>query len=282
MNLQEARQNLPLYADGELDPQATAELEGHLAESAELRDELERWRSLRRCANRVFAAPIAPNELEARIRAGLHRERLAARHRPFRWFGGITAVAAAIAVIVVLWPRSSVPDHPKLVSADRFVETYLNCAVKNRHRGVDIDLQDLAATRARLAGLTTYPVLVPDLRDAGFELDGACRCFKEPGVQAVHVFYRRGGPVPAVVSFFSVDQTVHLAGCQCERCTGPGGMDREYEVAQAEGVVVYKWDETANSFAVCSEMETAQLRDLANRVQLASRQEYPALFARAD
>jgi len=283
MNHQEARQNLPLYADGELDPQAAAELERHLADSAELREELERWRALRRCANRVLNTPSVPEGLEARIRAQLWRERVAQRRRPLRWFGAVTAIAAAIAVIVVLWPRGGRPVvEPRVVSPVRFVEIYRHCAIDKRHRGIDIALDDPAAAREQLARVANFPVLVPDLRQAGFQLDGACRCFREPGVAAIHVFYRRNEPQPAVVSGFSVDRVVHLKGCRCERCAGPRGGEYVYEVAADRDVVVFKWDGPANSFAVCSRMEAEQLRELASEVRLAVARQQPVALAQAD
>jgi anti-sigma factor RsiW len=275
MNHQQARETLPLYADGELDSQRAAEVEAHLAESTELRDELERWRSLRRCANRVFAAPAVPPELETILRDRLRREGRGTRYKSLPLFGGITAIAAAIVVMVVLWwPTAPAPApataEARLVAAERFAEIYRHCAVEIRHRQVEVDLQDIDGARDTLAGLVSHPVLAPDLRETGFQLDGVCRCFHAPNVRAVHVFYRREGPEPAVVSFFSLDQKVHLKNCTCEACTAPEGWHRDYEIADSDGVTVCKWNEAANSFAVCGEMSQDQLRGLADRVKVAS------------
>jgi anti-sigma factor RsiW len=269
MNRQQVRENLPLYADGELDPQGTAELERHLAESAELRDELERWRSLRGCAHRVVVAHPVPAELENTVRQALRRWQLTQRRRPLRLFAGITAIAAAIVLVFLVWPPAATAPEPKRLTAERFAEIYLHCAVERRHRQVEVDLQNVNAAQDTLAKLVTYPVLVPDLQDDGFELDGVCRCFREPGVAVVHAFYRRGAPQPAVLSFFSVDQKVHLENCTCEACAGPSGRPREYEFAACKGVMVCKWDETENSFALCSEMNREELRDLAEAVKVA-------------
>ena len=71
-------------------------LEDHLAESAELREELERWRSLSRCANRVFSEPSVPPALAKSIRKEINRARATRARRPLRLFGSITAIAAAL------------------------------------------------------------------------------------------------------------------------------------------------------------------------------------------
>jgi len=269
MNHQQAREILPIYADGELDPQRAAELEAQLAESAELRDELERWRLLRHCANRVVTAPVVPVELENTIRNRLHHAQRTKRFPVLGLFGGITAIAAVVVVMFVLWRPGPTAAESKLLAAERFAEIYRHCAVEVRHRQVEVDLQNVQAAHTTLANLVAHPVLVPDLGGSGFALDGVCRCFHAPGVEAVHVFYRRGGPEPAVVSFFSLDQKVHLRSPLSEASSGSRATRRAYEVAESEGVTVCKWDEPTNSFAVCSEMSRQQLRDLADGVNVA-------------
>ena len=284
MNHEQARDNLPLFADGELDPERTAELEVLLSASAELRAELERWQALRRCANRVVMAAAIPGGLEDRIRAGLGRSRRFWQSRPLRLFASTSGLAAAAVLMLALWlwPTATVPSGVRLIAADSFADRYRHCACEHRCRDVDVDLGDIAAARERLAGLKSFPVLLPDLRDRGFELDGVCLCFKVPGVSVVHAFYRRSGPEPAVVSFFSLDQKVHLKDCRCESCTGPDGLLRHYEIAECQSVLVCKWDEAVNSFAVCGEMQPGELRELADSVKVAFSRDSPSLvLARA-
>lgn len=279
MNHRQAREHLPLYADGELDPQRTAELKEQLARSAELRDELERWRALRHCAHRVVTAPAVPTELGNTIRDDLRRRERAARRRPLWAFGGVTAIAATIVLLIVLWPSGMASAKPVLVSADKFAEVYLCCAVERRHRAVEVDLDDLDAAHTTLANLKTYPVLLPDLQDRGFQLDGVCECFHVEGVRVVHAFYRQGDPESAVVSFFSVDQKVCLSNCRT--CPSRVKLRQEYETARFEDVAVCKWDEAANSFAVCGRIEPEQLRELADGVRVASLVESVPVLAQA-
>jgi hypothetical protein len=173
-------------------------------------------------------------------------------------------------------------DGLRLLAADAFVDRYKCCACEQRCRNVDVDLTDLVAARQTLSKREGHPVLLPDLRQQGFELDGVCECFGEPDVDVVHAFYRKPGPEPVVVSFFSLDQKVHLKDCTCEKCTRADGLPRDYEVAHCKDVIVCKWDETANSFVVCSEMDRSELRDLANSVAVASLRCSPTAFVRGD
>ena len=280
MNQEQARETLPLYADGELDPQRAAELEVELAKSAEFRDELERWQALRCCAYRVLTAPSAPATLEAAIRRKI-RGRSAQTGLSSLWiFGGITTIAAAVALLVVFWPSGTAGAGPKLVNAEEFARIYRGCARDRRHRGVEVDLTDLDAARQQLASMTLFPVLIPDLGAQGFQLDGICRCFHVEGVHVVHAFYRQEGQHPSVLSLFSVDQQLKLESC--EHCPSRRGSPRDYEVGQCQDVLVCKWDETGNSFAVCGEMTQTQLRELADGIPVVAYRVAPAVFVRAD
>ena len=274
MTPQQVRENLPLYADGELAPDLARAIEAHLAAAPELRDELERWRALRRCARRAMMTPELPAGLANAIRGRLHRQKSVIRRYAWPLSGGVGAIAAAIVLLVLLWPGATTVAEPRLVSAERFAEIYRRCAVQHQHNTLaGVDLNDLDAVRCRIASCRTHPVLLPDLSGRGFRLSGVCECFREPGVRVVHASYRREAasqaPGPEVVSFFSVDQKVNLAQSQPLAC--PHRQRGQYQFAQFEDVVVCKWDELTNSFVVCSQTEADRLRELADEVNLALR-----------
>ena len=271
MTRDEARQLLPVYADGELDVQRSIEIERCLDESPELRAELEAWQALRRCAQRVTTTERASDGLRKSVLANLEaaRPRAALRFHPLRWTGGIAAIAAAVAVIFFLWQPQPVTAQPAEVAADKFMEIYRYCAVQHRHNGMNIDVSDFNTARAQLAGMTNGTALAPDLRDKGFHIGGACRCFQSDGVKAVHVFYNRAAPDPAVISIFTVDRKIHVKNCRCERCVCSSGVCREYETVRDKDLLVYKWDEQGGSYAICSELPPEELRHLADSVTVA-------------
>ncbi len=266
MTIDEAREILPVFADGELDAQRAAALETLLAQSPSLREELERWRQLRRCVGRVVESHPLPAGLEPAVRAQLAGAAHARRPRTIRLFATLTAAAAVAALAVTFWPTPTQATTP-LVSADDFANVYLRCGVATRHHGIDVPLASPRAARRALDDREPFPVLVPDLTSLGYKLDGVCGCFHAGKVHGIHVFYRHDGPTPTVISFFSVDQRVCLANSKAgPRCAQ---NNASYELAECRTIVVCKWDEQANSYAVCSEMPADQLRQLADDVQVA-------------
>ena len=285
MTYQQARENLPLYVDGELDSHVAADVKAALDESAELRGELEHWRGLRQCAHRVVTAPALPSGLEDAIRQQTRREEQRRRYwRPLGWLGGVSAIAAAVVLGVFMWSSTETGEAgTAMVTAHNFAEIYLGCACSGKpcRRHVDLNLDDLKEARATLVAQAELPVLLPDLRSRGFRLAGACRCFHAEGVHVVHAFYQRDeGEKPTIVSLFSIDQKVCLANCR--KCPCGRGLPGDYESATTENVTVYKWDAQNNSFAVCSDMPSEQLHELANGIQLASLQLFAPAFARAN
>jgi anti-sigma factor RsiW len=284
MNEEEIRRNLPLYADGALDAEVTREIDRRLASSGELSEEVERWRGLRQAVHRVVGAAPVPVGLEERVRTALRTAGASDNSRILRLFGGITAIAAAIVISVVLWyPRSEVVAAPSVAAVD-FAKIYRKCAVTHRHRAFAVDWTDRCAVQNTLDSRLKCAVLVPDLREKGYELDGACDCFRVDGVQGIHVFYRRGNRERSadgsdVVSVFTVAKSVRLQNCERR---GDCGKHRVFELADAGPVVVCKWDDHARSYAVCSEMEPDALRDLAEHVRDVQRPRLAVKVVEAD
>ena len=282
MTLEQARTMLPLYADGELDSADAVELEGVLADSPDLRAELERWRDLRQCLKRAVTSPPVPAGLKNSVIARVSRKHPLGHGSSIRLFGGLTAIAAAVALMFFLMNPKPVSAKPLELAADRFVEIYEGCARQQRHHGIEVDLTDINAARVMLADQKHHPVLLPSLAAKGFKLDGVCECFKNRDVGVVHAFYRREVPTLAVVSVFSMNCNVCVKNCRCEQCKCSAGICRNYEVAQQRNVTVYKWDEGANSFAICGEMSAEELRSLADSMTLASSPRLNIALARTE
>jgi anti-sigma factor RsiW len=176
------REQLPIYADGELPREQRAEVERHLTASPELRAELERWQALRACCRRVIAREPLPPGLDLRLAEQMTASRSALRGgRTYRLFAGVTALAAAIAA------RPANPGGGTVVAsvtASQFADIHRHCAL-DRHddqfhkRGADPNV-----ARVELAAAQGYRLLMPDLSREGYVLDGVCPCFPEKGVKA--------------------------------------------------------------------------------------------------
>lgn len=106
------------YLDGTLSPDEAAEMESHLEDCGECRDEIETCRHLRRLAQDADPVPI-PGDLGARIRRRLDRVE---PHRPrgriltLRW---VAAVAAAAVLLLVVFPsfQKDEPEPPPPMAA---------------------------------------------------------------------------------------------------------------------------------------------------------------------
>ena len=269
MNKQQAQLALPLYADGELDSGDAADLHVLLERSVELRTQLEHWRALRRCARRVVSTPRVPAELETRVRAGLQSTRRARRYRSLRLGGSGLAIAATVMLAIGLWtPASGVEE---CVLATRCLAgIHIRCAAAQDGPALTAGAgREARAAQTELARDKAYQVRVPDLHARGFELVQACHSPDVSGVEIVHAFYRRSAPTAATVSLFSIGTRVRLKDCRCKECACRDGVHRDYEIGTYGDIVVYKWDGTANSFALCSDMPRPQLRELADSPALA-------------
>lgn len=288
MDREEARELLPLITDGELDTARAAEVDALLEESPELRTELEQWAALRSCAHRGLCANSLPPELKNRVLASISTP-AASRGRIFRLLPTLVALAALVMLAVIFRDdllrsptRNSTvaPAQAGVVSADDFAIIYRHCAIEHPHNMYAIGDNKLAAARESIGcKLGFYPV-VPDLTDAGFVVQGCCSCFPQHpnGLQVAHVFYRETGQ-GHVVSFFALSKLVRVK--QCSNCAHHPGDTRPYETSPAGNVMVLKWDDGPYSYAVVGQLGVDELRQLANRIDVAAiRSSTPAVASR--
>lgn len=276
MNCDQAQPHLPVHADGELPEGLRPALEAHLAECENCAAAVGRWQALRQCARRTLEAASLPAGLEQRVRGGLAPAPVSRRYRIIRIAAVFTAAAAIIAVSVIVQSRgrsgSAPPSVVQLtpVSAEQFAMIHDVCTIGREHAhdafhkaGKSIDRVSDA-----LAGEHDFKVLVPNLKDYGYELAGVCGCFPLKGIEVVHAAYRKDQPTLAGISVFSLDQDVKLTECGTQ---SDGVTGRKYDVACiADGVTVLKWTEQSGNFAFCSKMAPEQLRKIADSVDVAA------------
>ncbi len=213
-------QSIRMYADAELAPEETAEVQ----RSLEADEQHQRWvefeHRLRKRIGSVMQkqSPAAPADLAARVRSALAeadpsgadvapegpRLRLAA------WFAGprranVFAVAAVLALVAgtVLWgifgqqigttgPRSA-GLVPHVAS---HVKEHLQAAANPEQ--LIVRFTDVSSAGKGLTNHLRRPVTVPDLGDIGYELIGGDAC-RLPGCEhACHLFYKRAAGASAV------------------------------------------------------------------------------------
>ncbi|MCG3129095.1 MAG: hypothetical protein CHACPFDD_04004 [Phycisphaerae bacterium] len=284
MTEQEFRNLLPLYADGELAPEQRRAVEAHLASSPRDRAAVDRWRALRRATRRVVENQPMPPALRGRVAGVLATHRRAAGS-PARSRWTLAAAAAILLAAAGVWQftrphggpaqPAPAPAAVTLVAAQDFGAIYKLCGVGS-HDTESCSGHCPKEVHDRIAQAHGFRVLLPDLSDSGYALRGVCPCFGRHDLRVVHASYQK--PDGAVVSVFSIDQTVSLrrdargSNCDHER-TGR----RDYELAVLDDkVAVVKWDAHRQSFAFCSEIPANDLRVLADSVDVARTIDYSA------
>lgn len=266
MTREETFELIARLADGELAPEAAAAVEAEMASEPALCEQFERWRAVRTVAHRVYAESQTPMALSVTIRDRIRGS--AARGRTIRLFSAVAGVAAVVALFLLLRP-SFVAPPTRTISATIFAESYLDCAKGKRHIGYPLERPNCPVTATHvMTSKVTYKFVIPDLLDAGYDLDGVCTCLHNaPELRAVHAHYRSlagGKESPqSFISLFSVDQRVHIDGAAIDH-----GATHDYERASAVGVNVVKWDEGATSFALCGEAPSQDLEFLADGIRL--------------
>jgi len=283
MKPSELRLHLPTYADDELPPALRAEVDQCLATDPGSRAEVERWKALRRGAQRALQSEPLPADLRDRL-----LERLATTRRRGRLLRlgpvvGTLSAAALIMIGVFAWwstGRSDVP--PALLTPERLARIYQRCALERHHDPFQLahkSPREAAATLAKEPRVT-YALNIPDLSSAGFHLEGVCLCPPSDGVQGVHAYYERNDADQRpdrhpqdVVSFFSLARRVRLDRCStlCKSGRGPQHPQREYVVASTgDDVTVLKWDEQSRSYAICSALRSDELMQIVDRLNVAA------------
>ncbi|MEP0846700.1 MAG: hypothetical protein HRF50_07740 [Phycisphaerae bacterium] len=275
MTLDQARQHLMAYADGELDARLSREFEAALGHYPHLRVEVEQCRALRRALHRALNHRALPAGIEDRLRARLRDQQRTVARRSLRLWAPVLALAAAIALFLLLRPLwrqaggndAAAQTDVTLVSVAEFATVHLRCAVHERQHPLEASGFTCAAdAKHALQRQFSYAVAIPELLHSGYALDGVGECIDRPGLHAVHAYYRFPGQQPEVLSIFSCDHRVKLKDGHAleEDC-----IERTYEIGTFENVTVLKWNGQTNSFAICAVADAGTLRELADTINIA-------------
>ncbi len=261
MKLSEARTLLPIYADGELDAPRAARLERALAQSIELRDELERWRSLDNAVSRAVSAVELPAGAARRLRAALHRRQRPQRtwiRRAIPLFAALSGAAAVVALYFAFTPNGSAA--PLAIGAERFAKAFSMCG-RMGHNTLVADRSLPADAKVALVAQRDYPLAIPDLHGEGYAFRGACECVGGPDLGAVHASYRSADARKQCLSVFSLDRRFAVIGAT-EARSGIT-IERTYEVASVDGISVVSWHEAGGNFVMASDLPRVELERLA-------------------
>lgn len=188
MDCKAAREQVPLYFDGELDRATARELETHLDDCAECRDALVALDALRRGLREDAPRYAATGQLRERLQAELREHRLRPSRRTQRpWLA--LAASAALAFVagggaVLLWQQQT--GTP--IAHDLFESHWRALAAASP---VDVISTDRHTVKPWFAGKLADAPLVQDFAEQGFALVGGRLDYAGSARVAVLV-YRHG------------------------------------------------------------------------------------------
>ena len=192
MTPEDANRLLQAYADGELDPAASLEMEAALAASPALRAALGRIRAMSAAIRENADYHTAPARLAAQIRRALPGPDRQAWKVQWRFAAAAAAVVAALAVVPFLLR----PGGEDRLAAELFA-SHGRATVGQRM--IDVASSDLHTVKPWLSARLPYSPPVADLAAAGFPLAGGRVDYIDGRPVAVLVYTRRKHTVEAFV-----------------------------------------------------------------------------------
>ncbi len=232
---------LNALADGELDAGHALELEAHMQTCPGCAREWERLTSIRTALGEASLAYAPPEGFRARALAALEAEEVSAapprppRRRPAweAWMagGGVTALAASFALVMVAVPASqSLPAE--LVAAQVR-------SLQAQHL-VDVATSDRHTVKPWFNGKIDFAPPVVDLADQGFPLVGGRLDYVHERSAAALVYRRRAH----VINLF----------------IWPGAAPAQAQVVRREGYSLIRWSRDGLTYWAVSDVDTAELQ----------------------
>jgi anti-sigma factor RsiW len=171
MTREEALKLLHAYADGELDPAKTLELEAHLAENPSTRAQCEGLRGMSAAIRVKAEYYTAPIELAERLAGSVPPapEYSPRRVALPRWLASAAAIAG---VAVLAWMVATVATRPG--EDERIATEVLSAHVRATlaGRSFDVASSDQHTVKPWLSARLAFSVTVADVSAEGFELTG--------------------------------------------------------------------------------------------------------------
>jgi len=234
------RHLLEAYLDGELGFERTLEVEAHLASCPECASEVQSWKGIRMAMQGSELYHQAPAHLEAKLRKLLPE----AQTQKTPWFrGSIWAVAgAAFATAVLL--ISFLPMHPASPSpAQEVVVSHIRSLMADHL--MDVVSTDQHTVKPWFDGKLDFAPPVQDFATDGYPLAGGRLDYLENRKVAVLIYHR----------------ALHIINLYIWPAQDNGSSTMRVQTIHGYNVV--SWKKGGFEFRAVSDLNTAELRDLA-------------------
>ena len=244
MNCWEAKSQLQVFLDGELDLTKSLEMEKHLGECSACSLALNSLRLLAQSLRDDFLHFQPTVDFEKRVRSALRHES-GSGAQTFRWRWLIPALSAAALVIVFtgyLLMRTPAED---LVSSE-IVSSYVRSLMTSSHL-IDVPSEDPHTVKPWFDGKLDFSPPVKDLTAQGFALIGGRLDYIDNRPVAVLIYQRRKHTINVFV------------------WPANGGTKQAAQVRQGYNLI--HWTKSGMMFWAVSDLNLAELQQLAEELR---------------
>ena len=234
------RHLLEAYLDGELGFERTLEVEAHLASCPECASEVQSWKGIRMSMQGAELYHRAPAHLEAKLRTLLPQ----ARTQKTPWFqrsiwaAGGAAFATAVLLMSFVTMRPAGPSP-----ANEIVASHIRSMMADHL--MDVVSTDQHTVKPWFDGKLDFAPPVQDFAADGYPLAGGRLDYIENRKVAVLIYHR----------------ALHIINVYV--CPAEGKADSTITTQTITGYNVVSWAKNGFEFHAVSDLNTAELRDLA-------------------
>jgi hypothetical protein len=276
MNETEIRNKLPLYADGELSPADTAEVETYLRNNPAAQAEVAACQKLRLVVGRVLTTESIPVGLEDRLRSHLRGLRVVRGPRVFRLGLSGLAAAAVLMLTFFLWPEGTPASAAGGAAATFFTDHHWEAAYEDHPDDLGVrdgrDWEEFDRTKCsgcckRLCSKTPFPCSLPDMSAMGYRLQGAT-VFRLKDDRVVQAYFRCADEVGSMFSIFVVEDELRLFDRAGKPVSVLEGKTRVYNGGRCGKFSVVSFVADGQTYILCCGKATPeQLVAMADRVK---------------
>jgi anti-sigma factor RsiW len=191
MDCAQSRSYLECYADSELDPVTSAQLEKHLEHCVQCRQAAEYLTRLHSLIREAVPYKKAPERLVRQVRARVHRQDANVHRFGVNWFDWLRPVALVAVTALVTWFATiQFHDSPaRQVLAESIFASHARATVTGHI--TDVESSERHTVKPWLSSKLDYSPPVEDLAAAGFPLAGGRLDYVANRPVAVLVYERR-------------------------------------------------------------------------------------------
>jgi len=249
LDCKDAQKLLDSYADRELDPVHSLEIENHLRECGACFERHENHQLLRSALSDPALYFKAPADLRENIQSSLRKSakaEAAPRALSWRWLNAAAPVAVAAIAILIVVPFLRGPSTDEILTRE-LVSSHVRSLMANHL--ADVASSDEHTVKPWFAGKLNFSPPVVDLKNQGFPLVGG------------RLDYIDNKPVAALV----YQRQKHFINLFI--WPSDSEADAETKLIVRQGYNLFHWTKAGMTYWAISDLNRPELQDFARQVQ---------------